>query len=203
MSDPGALATPRASREARRSGLVLSRIRTPEWALAASAGGLGLLLRAGWFAVGEPRAGARLGRDAIRDTARGGSRQAPPCASAQASRGAASAKVSGWRALRRLRWALLAASLGGSAACLLQASRRAPAVPVAATVLVMVEGALTAPFLLRRVALAPPGCGLRPRLAAWAALACALAVPASAYWSLRRDGIRPEDGPPEIETVAP
>jgi len=179
MGEPPAGTELRASAKPRSVGFVPARLRAPEWALGVSALALGLLLRAGWYLAGEPLPGARRGRDGTTDRV-----------------------ISGWRALRRLRWALLLSSLGGSAACLLQASRRAPALPVAATVLVMVEAAATAPFVFARVALCPPGLGVRPRAAAWSGLVCALAVPASAYWSLRCDGIRGDDGPREIETVA-
>jgi hypothetical protein len=159
---------------------LLSRVRAPEWAIGASALGLGLSLALEWY--GPP--------DASLDTGAG-----------SALRGPGALAACGFDALPTLRWLVVASSLSGVGTWWLQATRRAPALPVCATVVTWTLSAINGALIAGRVAVGRPA-SAAPRAGAFVGLAFALALPAAAYRSMRRDGIRPEDGPERIETIA-
>ncbi|MHB8658221.1 MAG: hypothetical protein ACYC91_09755 [Solirubrobacteraceae bacterium] len=107
----------------------------------------------------------------------------------------------GWSVLAHLRWLVLVLGLGAILTWYLQGSRRAPALPVCATVLTTTLGALGLLALIYRVLINEPGALLTRGAGAYVALLSTLAVVAGGYVSLREDGIRPADAPQDIETV--
>jgi hypothetical protein len=106
----------------------------------------------------------------------------------------------GWRALGGARWSVALTAGGGLLAAWLQATRRGPGAPVTATTLLLPVSTFNGLLVVSRLAGDRLG-GSRPCAGAWLGLAGAFAVPAATYRSLRQDGIRPEDGPQEIEVV--
>lgn len=118
-----------------------------------------------------------------------------------ADSGGSAGAVRGWRALGGGRWPLALTATGGLLAAWLQATRRGPAAPVTASTLLLPVSTINGVAVVARLAGDALG-GRRPRSGAWLCLAGALTVPAAAYHSLRQDGIRPEDGPGEIELVS-
>jgi len=164
---------------------VLSRLRAPEWAIGATALALGVSLALDWYGPPRERTSS-VPPGAHRSSVPPG----PPGARAQ----------SGFAALPTVRVLVLASSLCGLGSWWLQATRRAPAMPICATMITFVVALVDAIWVAIRVAIAPPAAA-RPRAGAFAGLALALALPVGAYRSMRRDGIHPEDGPERIETV--
>ena len=116
----------------------------------------------------------------------------------------ASVTSTGWETLVVARWFILANALLGLGVWLAQASRRAPALPVAMTVTLVPVSVISLLFLIHRVVLSEPGPSslISLRAGAVIALLSAIAVFAGAYLSLREDGVRPVDGPQEIESVS-
>ena len=149
-----------------------SRLRWPEWLLAA---GATLLLVSmfllPWFAF--PTFSGPPG---------------PPLP------GAAN-KVDGWHGLTQGRWLLLLAVLFALAAWFSQARRKAPAVPVTLALLAMWFGGLSVLWLVYRVIINPPG---GRELGGWVGLIAAVAVAYGGYRSVRMEGIADEDAPHEI-----
>jgi len=109
--------------------------------------------------------------------------------------------LSGWASLTNLRWVLLACVVAALATWLVQAALRAPAVPVAVTLLAALLGSLTTILLLYRVLADPPG-GTR-KVGGFVALVGGLAVAYGGWRSLRTDGISARDAPADIPTVDP
>ncbi|MDQ6605993.1 MAG: hypothetical protein M3Z06_05515 [Actinomycetota bacterium] len=114
-----------------------------------------------------------------------------------------STSVNGWHALSSLRWLIVLTGLAGLGVFYIQASRRAPALPVSSTMIVTVLGLLTSIALFYRVVIDEPGgySDIQLRFGAFAGLLSAIAIVVGGYRSLREDGIAPADGPAEIETV--
>jgi hypothetical protein len=113
-----------------------------------------------------------------------------------------SASVNGWHALSNLRWLILATALCGLAVFYVQATRRAPALPVSLTVVLAVLSLLTSIALIYRVVINEPGAysNINQRFGAFAGMFSAIAIVIGAYRSLREDGAA-ADGAGEIETV--
>lgn len=106
----------------------------------------------------------------------------------------------GWHGLLHLRWLVLIAILVAFALVWLQATRRAPAIPVVTSVIVTVVSLLTALGLLWRVLIDPPGGDLDVRWGGYVALVAALAMFYGGYLSIRQESA---DGvPTDIETVS-
>ena len=108
------------------------------------------------------------------------------------------ASLNGWHGLTHLRWLVLVAI--ALALVWLQASRRAPALPVTFSLFVMLLGGVTVLALLYRVVVNPPG-GLSVQVGAYLGLAAAVGVTYGGYKSMRTEGIAAYDAPAEIETV--
>lgn len=111
----------------------------------------------------------------------------------------------GWQELPVLRWLLLVTGIGAVLLAYFQVTRRAPALPVALSVIVTVLGVVSTIALLIRVLLAPPSLtatGSLDRLTgAYLGLFAALAIAYGGYASMRQ-----EAGPDlaelgEIETL--
>ena len=112
-----------------------------------------------------------------------------------------SATTDGWHGLTHLRWLLLVTIIVALALVWLQATRRAPALPVTCSLFAMLLGGLTVLALLYRVVLDPPG-GMSVEAGAYLGLLATAVMTYGAYRSLRTEGIDTRDAPGEIETVA-
>lgn len=100
-----------------------------------------------------------------------------------AGHGAGHTNASGWTSLPTLRWLILIASLCGLLLAFLQATRRAPALPVTMSVIVTALGALTTLALVIRI----PTDGGSPLAGAYLGLVAAAALTAGAFMSLRQE----------------
>lgn len=107
----------------------------------------------------------------------------------------------GWDGLVHLRWLVLIAVLAGLALVFLQATRRAPAIPVTFSLIVTLLGLLTSVGLLWRVVIDPPGGDLDVRWGGYVALAASAALFYGGYLSLRQEGLSGHDARTDIETV--
>jgi hypothetical protein len=109
----------------------------------------------------------------------------------------------GWNGLTHVRWLVLVTVASGLLLVILQATRRAPALPVSLSVIVTVLGLLTALGLVYRVLINEPGsdsAGGR-EAGAYVGLISAVALLYGGYLSMRQEGIAAKDAVPEIETV--
>ena len=107
---------------------------------------------------------------------------------------------SGWQALPSLRWLLavtIAAALG---LVLVQATRRAPAIPVTMSLLVAVLGIISVLALIYRVLINPPA---HQQTAAYLGLLSAIGLAYGGYLSMREEGIARHDAPRDIPIVRP
>jgi hypothetical protein len=116
-----------------------------------------------------------------------------------------STSVDGWNGLTHLRWLLLLTIACGLALVFLQATHRAPAVPVSMSLIVTVLGILTALALVYRVLINEPGSDsvVEQKVGAFVGLISAIVLAYGGYESLRQEGISVKDAPAEIETVTP
>ncbi len=106
--------------------------------------------------------------------------------------------VDGWHGLMHLRWLILLTILAAVALVLLQATRRPPALPTTASVLVTIVGGLTAALLIYRVLINEPGA---QKVGALLGLISACAIFYGGYASMREEGISPKDERAEIPAV--
>jgi hypothetical protein len=115
----------------------------------------------------------------------------------------ATTSSNGWHALSDLRWLMLITALAALALAYFQATRRRPAIPASLSVIVTVLGVLTVLCLIYRVLINVPGPDslIDRKAGSYIGLACAIGILYGGYASLRREGIRPQDGPGEIPTV--
>ncbi len=115
--------------------------------------------------------------------------------------------ATGWQALSVLRWPIAVIGVTGVAILVLQATRRAPALPVAVTVLALIPAAVTLAGLIYRVIIAVPGIRGRPANAvvaqpgAYLAIALNLAVVVGIYWSMRLDATEHADATTPVERL--
>jgi hypothetical protein len=106
--------------------------------------------------------------------------------------------VDGWHGVTIVRWLILLTILAALAVVFFQARERAPALPVAFTVMAAPLAALTVLWLIIRVWIAPHG---GRGIGGWIGLLGAAAIAYGAYKSIRLEGIAAADGPSEIPTV--
>lgn len=104
----------------------------------------------------------------------------------------------GWDGATHLHWLLLIAILVGLALAITQATCRGPALPASLSVISSVITFITLLWLLYRVVIDMPA---HQEAGAWIELLGALALFVGSYWSIRLEGIRPQDGPQEIPVV--
>jgi drug/metabolite transporter (DMT)-like permease len=109
--------------------------------------------------------------------------------------------LTGWDGVTHLRWVLLAAVILALGTAVLQAAKRAPAVPVTVTLFAALLGGVSVVVLIYRVLAEPPG-GSR-KAGGFVALVGALAIAYGGWRSLRTDGIAEADGPGEIPVITP
>ena len=106
--------------------------------------------------------------------------------------------VDGWHGLTHARWLVLVTAVVAFALVFFQARERAPALPVAITVILGPLAALTLAWLIVRVWFSPPG---GREIGGWIGLLGAAALAYGSYSSIRLEGIAEKDGPGEIPTV--
>lgn len=109
----------------------------------------------------------------------------------------------GWQSLDHLRWLLAITGVAALALAYLQASRRAPALPVTFSVIVSGLGLLSSLALVYRVLINVPGADgvVDQRAGAYVGLVSACTILYGGYLSLRIEGVAERDGPGEIETI--
>ena len=161
------------------NGFDTERLRFNEWLLGAAA----LVLLVSLFAL--PWFGVRS-----------------ELAQAASQIGGIPATYSGWNSFTVGQYVILLTAIVGLAAWYFQASRRAPALPVALTAMSNPLGLISTLLIFHRVVIDKPGqqalISLRP--GALIGLFSAVTLTVAAWRSLRQDGIRDVDGPGEIET---
>jgi hypothetical protein len=107
---------------------------------------------------------------------------------------------SGWQALTDLRWLLLVTIIAAVGLVFVQATRRAPAIPVTMSLVVMLLGIVTVLALIYRVLInAAP----HQETAAYLGLLWALGITVGGYLSLRQEGIARQDERRDIPIVRP
>jgi hypothetical protein len=110
----------------------------------------------------------------------------------------------GWHGLTNLRWLVLITILLALALVWLQATRRAPALPVSFGVIVMVVGVVTTLALIYRVLIDVPGGSsiVERKAGGFVGLVASIAIFSGAYLSIREEGVAPEDEQTEVELVS-
>jgi hypothetical protein len=108
--------------------------------------------------------------------------------------------LTGWQALTTLRWLMAVTIACALVLSLTQATRRAPAVPVALSVIVTVLGIITVVALIYRVLIDAPA---HEQVAAFLALLSAIALTCGGYLSMRQEGIAPRDAWTDIPVIRP
>lgn len=114
--------------------------------------------------------------------------------------GSTGASQTGWQALTDLRWLLLVTIVAAAGLVVAQVARRAPAVPVTMSLIVMLLGIVTVVALLYRVLISPPP---HQEAGAYLGLLCAIGIMVGGYLSLRQEGISRRDAPANIPIVRP
>ncbi|HTX32648.1 MAG TPA: hypothetical protein VMD09_14795 [Solirubrobacteraceae bacterium] len=109
-----------------------------------------------------------------------------------------SKQVDGWNGLATSHWLLLLTVIVALAATILQAQRRAPALPVTFAVFAALLGGLSTIWLVVRVLIDPPG---GRGIGGWIGLLGAAAISYGGYASVRMEGIARVDAPTEIPTI--
>ncbi len=114
-----------------------------------------------------------------------------------------STSVNGWDGLTHLRWLVMVTILSALALAYNQATRKAPAIPAALSVIVTVLATLSTLLLIYRVLINVPGSDsvMQQKAGAYLGLLSAVVLTYGAYESMRREGINPRDEPSEIETI--
>ena len=106
----------------------------------------------------------------------------------------------GFQSLVSLRWLVAVTIAAAFALVVLQMTRRAPAVPVTMSLIVLLLGIITVVALIYRVLINPPA---RQHTAAYLGLLSAIALAYGGYLSLREEGISRRDAPRDIPVVRP
>jgi cytochrome bd-type quinol oxidase subunit 2 len=106
----------------------------------------------------------------------------------------------GWQALTDLRWLMLVSIVAAAGLVFTQATRRAPAIPVTMSLVVMLLGIVTALALVYRVLINPPP---HQQTAAYLGLLWAIGIAFGGYFSLRQEGIARRDERRDIPIVRP
>jgi hypothetical protein len=108
------------------------------------------------------------------------------------------ASLTGWQSFAAWRWLALVTILAAFCLVFLQATRRAPALPVSTSVVVTALALVTTLWLAIRVVLDHPP---HQQIGAILGLISALGILLGSYLSLRQEGIAARDEPTEIPTV--
>ena len=94
--------------------------------------------------------------------------------------------LTGWQALTDLRWLMLVTIVAAAGLVFAQVIRRAPAVPVTMSLIVMLLGIVTVVALIYRVLISPPP---HQEAGAYLGLLFAIGIMCGGYFSLRQEGI--------------
>jgi hypothetical protein len=108
--------------------------------------------------------------------------------------------LSGWQGLVDLRWLLLVTIAAALALVFVQATRRAPAVPVTMSMIVIILGLVSAVALAYRVLISAPA---HQQVGAYLGLLATLGLAVGGYLSLRREGLAARDERTDIPIVGP
>jgi hypothetical protein len=108
--------------------------------------------------------------------------------------------LTGWQALTDLRWLMLVTIVAAAGLVFAQVVRRAPAVPVTMSLIVMLLGIVTVVALIYRVLINPPP---HQQAGAYLGLLFAIGVMCGGYFSLRQEGIAHNDARRDIPIVRP
>jgi hypothetical protein len=111
-----------------------------------------------------------------------------------------SGSQTGWQALTDLRWLLLVTIVAAAGLVFAQAARRAPAIPVTMSLVVMLLGIVSVVALIYRVLISPPP---HEEAGAYLGLLWAFGIALGGYFSLRQEGIAVRDAPRDIPIVRP
>jgi cytochrome bd-type quinol oxidase subunit 2 len=114
--------------------------------------------------------------------------------------GGTGGSVTGWQALTDLRWLLLVTVLAAVGLVFVQATRRAPALPVTMSLVVMLLGIVSVVALIYRVLISPPA---HEQAGAYLSLLSALGIACGGYLSLRQEGVARRDNRTDIPIVRP
>jgi len=106
----------------------------------------------------------------------------------------------GWQSLTDLRWLLLVTIVAAAGLVFAQAARRAPAIPVTMSLVVMLLGIASVVALIYRVLISPPP---HQEAGAYLGLLWAIGIALGGYFSLRQEGIAARDAPRDIPIVRP
>lgn len=110
----------------------------------------------------------------------------------------------GWSGLTNLRWLVIVTIVVALGLVWLQATRRAPALPVTFGVILMVLDLVTTLALIYRVVFDVPGADslVERKAGGFVGIVAAIAMLYGAYLSIREEGLAPEDENTEVERVA-
>jgi hypothetical protein len=108
--------------------------------------------------------------------------------------------LTGWQALTDLRWLMLVTIVAAAGLVVAQVTRRAPAIPVTMSLIVMLLGIVTVIALIYRVLISPPP---HQEAGAYLGLLFAIGIMCGGYLSLRQEGIARQDAPTNIPIVRP
>lgn len=120
-----------------------------------------------------------------------------------ASRLGLSASANGWHALTIVRWLMLLTIVLALALAYLQAKQRAPALPVALSVIVTTLGAILVLVLIYRVLINEPGSDAltETKLGAFLGLLSAIGITYGGYASMREEGLSANDARTQVEKL--
>ena len=114
--------------------------------------------------------------------------------------GQAGDSLSGWQALTDLRWLLLVTIVAALGLAFTQVTRRAPAVPVTMSLIVMLLGIVSVIALVIRVLIDPPA---HEQAGAYLGLLFTAGIAWGGCLSLRQEGVAVWDAPRDIPIVQP
>jgi len=114
--------------------------------------------------------------------------------------GPSGGSLTGWQALTDLRWLLLVTIVVAFGLAFTQVTRRAPAVPVTMSLIVMLLGIVSVIALVIRVLIDPPA---HEQAGAYLGLLFTIGIAWGGFLSLRQEGVAPRDAPRDIPIVRP
>jgi uncharacterized membrane protein AbrB (regulator of aidB expression) len=116
------------------------------------------------------------------------------------SGGKAGGSQTGWQSLTDLRWLLLVTIVAAIGLAFTQVTRRAPALPVTMSLIVMLLGIVSVIALIIRVVIDPPA---HEQAGAYLGLLFTIGIAWGGYLSLRQEGVASRDAPRDIPIVRP
>ncbi|HEY1516629.1 MAG TPA: hypothetical protein VGF91_09430 [Solirubrobacteraceae bacterium] len=114
--------------------------------------------------------------------------------------GGTGGSLTGWQALTDLRWLLIVTIVAALGLAFTQVTRRAPAIPVTMSLIVMLLGIVSVIALIIRVLIDPPA---HEQAGAYLGLLFTIGIAWGGYLSLRQEGVSARDAPRDIPIVRP